>query len=61
MYRVMQMMGMNPTKKEAQSAMEQVDKDGNMTMEFPEFVEMMKQNPPSESEAKQLKLLADFK
>ena len=36
-------MGQNPTEDELNSMVMEVDLDGNGTIEFPEFLEMMKQ------------------
>eukprot|EP00092_Neocalanus_flemingeri_P041456 GFUD01045142.1.p1 GENE.GFUD01045142.1~~GFUD01045142.1.p1 ORF type:complete len:148 (+),score=67.98 GFUD01045142.1:62-505(+) len=40
---VMRAMGQNPTEDELNSLVMEVDLDGNGTIEFPEFLEMMKQ------------------
>lgn len=40
---VMRAMGQNPTEDELNSMVMEVDLDGNGTIEFPEFLEMMKQ------------------
>ena len=39
----MRAMGQNPTEDELNSLVMEVDLDGNGTIEFPEFLEMMKQ------------------
>ena len=39
---VMRAMGQNPTEDELNNLVMQVDLDGNGTIEFPEFLEMMK-------------------
>ncbi|XP_074661694.1 uncharacterized protein LOC141914310 [Tubulanus polymorphus] len=38
---IIQMLGRNPTKAEVHKMIRDVDKDGNQTIEFGEFVEMM--------------------
>ena len=40
---VMRAMGQNPTEDELNNMVMEVDLDGNGTIEFPEFLEMMKQ------------------
>ena len=40
---VMRAMGQNPAEDELNSLVMEVDLDGNGTIEFPEFLEMMKQ------------------
>ena len=40
---VMRAMGQNPTEDELNNMVLEVDLDGNGTIEFPEFLEMMKQ------------------
>lgn len=39
----MRAMGQNPTEDELNNMVMEVDLDGNGTIEFPEFLEMMKQ------------------
>ena len=39
----MRAMGQNPTEDELNSLVMEVDLDGNGTIEFPEFLELMKQ------------------
>ena len=40
---VMRAMGENPSEDEVQNLMNEADLDGNGTIEFPEFLELMKE------------------
>ena len=48
---VMRAMGQNPTEDELNNMVMEVDLDGNGTIEFPEFLEMMKRCVVSDQEA----------
>ena len=48
---VMRAMGQNPTEDELNNLVMQVDLDGNGTIEFPEFLEMMKRCVVSDQES----------
>ena len=47
----MRAMGQNPTEDELNNMVMEVDLDGNGTIEFPEFLEMMKRCVVSDQEA----------
>ena len=47
----MRAMGQNPTEDELNNLVMQVDLDGNGTIEFPEFLEMMKRCTVLDQEA----------
>ena len=56
---VMRAMGQNPTEDELNNMVMEVDLDGNGTIEFPEFLEMMKQKAKAvdqEGELRQIHL-----
>ena len=48
---VMRAMGQNPTEDELNQLVMEVDLDGNGTIEFPEFLEMMKRCVVSDQES----------
>ena len=48
---VMRAMGQNPTEDELNNMVMEVDLDGNGTIEFPEFLEMMKRCVVSDQES----------
>lgn len=52
---VMRAMGQNPTEDELNSLVMEVDLDGNGTIEFPEFLEMMKQKSKEVDQGVELK------
>ena len=51
----MRAMGQNPTEEELNNMIMEVDLDGNGTIEFPEFLEMMKQKATEEDQEEELK------
>lgn len=51
----MRAMGQNPTEDELNSLVMEVDLDGNGTIEFPEFLEMMKQKSKEVDQGVELK------
>ena len=53
---VMRAMGQNPTEDELNSMVMEVDLDGNGTIEFPEFLEMMKQKASAVDQEGELRL-----
>ena len=52
----MRAMGQNPTEDELNSLVMEVDLDGNGTIEFPEFLEMMKQKASEVDQGAELRL-----
>merc|ERR1711879_449408 len=48
---VMRAMGQNPTEDELNNMVMEVDLDGNGTIEFPEFLELMKQKATEDDDA----------
>ena len=56
---VMRAMGQNPTEDELNNMVMEVDLDGNGTIEFPEFLEMMKQKANEVDKAEELSKIFD--
>ena len=52
---VMRSLGQNPTEVELQDMINEVDKDGNGTIDFPEFLTMMSQKTRDMDTAEELK------
>lgn len=52
----MRAMGQNPTEDELNSMVMEVDLDGNGTIEFPEFLEMMKQKASAVDQEGELRI-----
>ena len=55
----MRLLGMNPTEKEVQAAMESVDNNGNGKLEFDEFRSLMEPRLSAWLENDQVKILTD--
>ena len=53
----MRAMGQNPTEDELNNLVMEVDLDGNGTIEFPEFLEMMKQKATEVDQGAELKCI----
>ena len=53
----MRAMGQNPTEDELNNLVMEVDLDGNGTIDFPEFLEMMKQKANEVDQEADLKYL----
>merc|ERR1712226_82746 len=58
---VMRAMGQNPTEDELLNMILEVDLDGNGTIEFPEFLELMKQKATEDDDAHNKGSFQDFR